>query len=393
MELENTLFSEFEKSNANQWEAQIIKDLKLENLDTLIWRHPNGFDIKPFYTKDDLVNNPRQVFKTSNDWEIRQQIVLVNEKEANAEALNSLMNGASGLEFILAEQSTDIELLLQDIMPAYAGVHFSLAALDLNILKCIELWFKKSKVDCKQIVSSVFVKCEPLTFVETWKESGKKVQHIFEDFPCLRTIGISTENLPHKLNDVEQLALLFAQCIEILDNENALNIKDALGKVHFRVSVGSEYFLQIAKIRALKLMWQQLTTAYGINETIKPYVLAYGSTTNKSKEDLYTNLLRNTTEGMSAALAGADSVILPLYDNTENAQKQKPFAMRMSRNIQLILKHEAFLDRVQDPAAGSYYIETLSAKISTAAMALVKKIETEGGFSKSTTVLDILARK
>jgi methylmalonyl-CoA mutase len=140
---------------------------------------------------------------------------------------------------------------------------------------------------------------------------------------------------------------------------------------------GPNYFLEIAKFRAFKLLWKQVLSEYGI-QNAQPYITAETAWWNKSQTDAHTNMLRTTTEAMAAALGGCHSITVHRYDHHFNDGSS--FASRIARNTQLILQEEAYLNNVADPGAGSYYIEKLTDAIAEKSWELFQEIESKDGF-------------
>lgn len=158
---------------------------------------------------------------------------------------------------------------------------------------------------------------------------------------------------------------------------NRLNT-DSLGKFTFKIAVGSHYFFEIAKIRALRLLWRTLAKEYGA--PAECHITAHPSERNKTLYGYNVNLLRSTTECMSAILGGADTVCNLPYDAIYH--KDNEFAERIARNQLLILKEESYFDDVKNPATGSYYIESLTCQLAERALVLFKDIEANGGLLK-----------
>ncbi len=147
-------------------------------------------------------------------------------------------------------------------------------------------------------------------------------------------------------------------------------------EVKFVYAVGSTYFFEIAKLRAARLLWAQATHAFG--RTVPMQLCATTATANKSLYDRYTNLLRVTTEALSAVLGGCDTLLVEPFE----------FPERLATNVQLLLKHEAHLDQATDPAAGSYYIEWLTNALGREAWKLFQEIEAQGGYSQAQGFID-----
>ena len=177
---------------------------------------------------------------------------------------------------------------------------------------------------------------------------------------------------------VQELALAIAEGVDRL--ACADDVDKAAGSLTFVFSIGSNYFFEIAKLRAARMLWAQAVSAFGPQDPGSCLLRIHAQTalSNKSIYDPYTNLLRTTTEALSAAIGGCDSLDV----------RSARFPSRLARNVQLILKEEAHLDAVADPAGGSYYIEALTDAIAREAWSLFLKIEEAGGFSKAASFID-----
>lgn len=345
------LFSEFPSTNAKQWKEQLIKDLKGIDYNSLIWKTNTGIDVQPFYTKDDLKSKPEPLF-TKTDWAICENIIVDYAEKANAQALNSLQNGASGLVFHISHK-IDYSVLLKDILLKHIYALFIIKP-DLeyeltNYLNSIETG------------NSCFVESD--TILEG------KINTRYNKNICVST------NLYQEAgaNAINELAFSLAQINEYL-NISSSDIQT----IHINVSVGGDFFMEIAKLRALRKLVYFLIKQYALNTTV--HIHAQTTLINKSGVDSYNNMLRSTTEAMSAAIGGANSIVVLPFDFEFN--EQNDFSSRMARNQQLILKEESYLHIVSDIAAGSYYIESLTETLCEKAWSEFKMIESKGGLVK-----------
>ena len=173
---------------------------------------------------------------------------------------------------------------------------------------------------------------------------------------------------------VQQLAYALAHANEYLNRFDS----ESIGKLTFKIAVGSHYFFEIAKIRALRKLWETLAPEYSL--PTECYITALPSQRNKTIYDYNVNMLRTTTECMSAILGGADTICNLPYDALFH--KDNDFAERIARNQLLILKEESYFDAIESPATGSYYIESLTQQLAEKALVLFKDIELNGGFLK-----------
>jgi methylmalonyl-CoA mutase len=205
-------------------------------------------------------------------------------------------------------------------------------------------------------------------------------------FPHLKLIGIHGRNFHQAGSTIAQeLACSLAQASEYLAELTEAGVPADLiaNKISFHLAIGSDYFMEIAKFRAARLLWDRLLESYDVQPIDRPAMYIHGETSrwNQTVYDPYVNLLRSTTEAMSGALAGVDALTVLPFDYAYEVPTD--FACRIARNQQILLKEEAHFDKVADPAAGSYYIETLTASIAEAAWKLFQQIELDGGYTES----------
>ena len=358
------LFTEFTSTTAAQWKEQLVKDLKGIDYNTLVWKTNSGIDVQPFYTKENLKTSASPIF-TKNDWAICENIFVSDAKTANAQALNALQNGASGLVFHIT-QKTDFAILLNGILLQHI---YSLFMVKPEFEK--ELTTFLSSI---QSGNSCFVECDTTL-------DGKVELHDTTSI-CINT------NLYQESgsNTVNELAFSIAHLNEYL-NVATTSIKN----VHINMSVGGDFFMEIAKLRALRKLTNFLLNQYEIKASV--HIHAQTTLINKSVVDSYNNMLRSTTEAMSASIGGANSIVVLPFDVEFNTQND--FSSRMARNQQLILKDESYLNIVADMSAGSYYIENLTETLCEKAWEQFKVVESKGGLLaclKSNYIQDIISK-
>ena len=358
------LFTEFTSTTAAQWKEQLVKDLKGIDYNTLVWKTNSGIDVQPFYTKENLKTSASPIF-TKNDWAICENIFVSDAKTANAQALNALQNGASGLVFHITKK-TDFATLLNGILLQHI---YSLFMVKPEFEK--ELTTFLSSI---QSGNSCFVECDTTL-------DGKVELHDTTSI-CINT------NLYQESgsNTVNELAFSIAHLNEYL-NVATTSIKN----VHINMSVGGDFFMEIAKLRALRKLINFLLNQYEIKASV--HIHAQTTLINKSVVDSYNNMLRSTTEAMSASIGGANSIVVLPFDVEFNPQND--FSSRMARNQQLILKDESYLNIVADMSAGSYYIENLTETLCEKAWEQFKVVESKGGLLaclKSNYIQDIISK-
>lgn len=366
------LFQEFSGTTSQQWKEQIIKDLKGIDFSTLIWKTHNGFDANPFYTSEDLQETKEPLFANS-DWDICEQITVTTEKESNERALRALKGGASGLSFYI-NKKIDTGALLKGISLEHIYSQFFISNDALHVLSDLKKYYGKINPHDHKI--KCFVNIDPLcmfAFYGEWHENEEKdisvldqLQHIPVNVSLYEEAGASTVN---------ELAIGLAHTNEYFNyllNKNKLEKKS----LHFIFSVAPDFFTEIAKFRAFRKLIALLQEQYKTNFPI--HIHAQTAQIDKSSLDAYNNMLRTTTEGMSAVIGGVDSLsILPF---NEGYEKNSDFSSRIAINQQHILKDESYLNKVADISAGSYYIESITDEIAEKAWEQFKVIESKGGF-------------
>jgi methylmalonyl-CoA mutase len=379
---EDTLFKEFDAVSVKAWKQQIQVDLKgADYNDTLVWDSPDGIKVKPMYHSDDLGNNdPLQITNVSH-WYIGQHIYAGDAEKANKKAQNVLNRGAESIVFIIPSKSIQIETLLNGIDLTVTPIYFELQFLSTDFINHIKD-FATGKS------ANIYINID---IVGNLARSGNWFQSMDKDHMILNQVMVPNESAKgiHILSvdlslyqnagasRVQQLAYAMAHANEYLNHLKNNKLNSSKG-ITFKVSVDGNYFFEISKLRALRQLWTTLATAYGINADCN--IIAVPTRRNKTLYDYNVNLLRTTTECMSAVLGGANTVCNLAYDSVYH--KDNEFGERIARNQLLILKEESYLDKVFNPANGSYYIESITQQLAEKALVLFKNIEAGGGFLK-----------
>lgn len=366
------LFTEFEPRTAQQWKEQLVKDLKGIDFNALMSKTNEGIDVQPFYTAENNDAKQEPIF-THNDWAICERIMVDDEKQANQQALVALSNGVSGLEFVITKQ-TNFDVLLKGILLQHIYSYFHLPQSQFANLDAA-LKNTGAGNNCCINTDVIAHLCE----TGNWYTSEQN------DFSSIKNNAVvavnGTRYQEAGANAVNELSFLLAHLNEYLNFYSENQSLKSLKHIHLSVSVGGDFFKEIAKLRALRQLVQFLQKQYNVNLPIH----IHGQTTsiNKNELDSYNNLLRSTTEAMSASIGGCNSVTVLPYDSSFNSPSS--FSLRMARNQQLILKEESYLNKIADMSAGSYYIESLTQSLCNKAWEAFKQIEAEGGFIKNVT--------
>ena len=397
MENNKRLFEEFPPVTTEQWEAVIQKDLKGADYNKkLVWKTAEGFPVKPYYRAEDLKNiswigvMPDQFpyvrgnKALENHWLVRQDILVTDVKEANAKALDAIKRGATSIGFKLEYDK------------AYNPIEIStlLNGIDQKTVE-INLFNNKYHLPLLEMLSKVPGIKGSLNYDPLMRYLRRGVWYVTEntdmelayimvkaEIPGFHTIGVNSHVLTNAgATIVQEMAVSLAIGVEYLDRltEKGLTIDEIAPKMRFNLAVGQNYFMEMAKMRAYRMLWADIVKAYGgKEENAKMHIHACNAKLGMSLYDAYVNMLRSTTGTMSAVLGGVDSFCVTPFDAI--FEKPTDFADRIARNQQLILKEESHFDKVADPAAGSYYIENLTDSLAKAAWNLFLQIQDEGGY-------------
>lgn len=366
----NNLFSDFEAISSKQWKQQIQYELKgADYNETLVWESPEGIKVKPFYHNDETEVNLNAI-TPSKPFAIVQNIFVHDVKKSNARALETLQRGAESVRFTLENDTVSIEELMQNLPLENVNYYFSLPFLSVEFSNKINEFASKNE-------ANIFIQNDPIGQLV---KDGNWFENLEKDFEKLNTIASKTavplltissgiyQNAG--ANIVQQLAYTLAHTNEYFNRIPAIN-----QPITIEVAVGTNYFFEIAKLRALRLLFNTLASEFNHNSDC--HIIATPTKRNKTLYDYNVNMLRTTTECMSAILGGADEVANLAYDAIYH--KDNEFGDRISRNQLLVLKHESYFDKVNNPADGAYYIETLTEQLAEKALELFKDIEKNGG--------------
>lgn len=375
------LFQEFPEVSSKQWKQKIQFDLKgADYNDTLVWESLEGIAVKPFYHEEDLQNIKAHPTSASRKWHVGQTIYAGNEEAANKKALESLTKGIEALYFTIPNGETDFGLLLSNIDLGGVPLHFTFQFLAVQPIKNL-LEILKGK-NAKAYLNIDLI--GHLSRDGNWFHNLEKDHAILEEIhelanthTSVATFGVDIAIYQNAgANMVQQLAYGLAHAHEYLAHFDSSEITEKQFSIEFKVAVGSNYFFEIAKLRALRWLWGSLASEYGIHQDC--HITAIPSTRNKTLYDYNVNMLRTTSESMSAILGGADTVCNLPYDAIYH--KDNAFAERIARNQLLLLKEESYFETVSEVSNGAYFIESITEQLAEKALTLFKQIEKSGGF-------------
>lgn len=369
-----SLFNIFPEVSAAQWKQKIQYDLKgADYNNTLIWNSNEGINVKPFYHADDFQEFQNLPTSIVESWNINQTIYAADAQKSNKKAINAIERGAESIKFLIANNSVDINQLLNNLDFKQTLIYLECLFLSSTYIKTLEKNILDNVIICNDTIYH-------LAKSGNWYNDLKSDQSNFVELVKI-TNSFSINGALYQnagADIVQQLAYALAHACEYLNllNEKLDTSKKETLKVVFEVSVGSNYFFEIAKLKALRILWQSLAADFKVNTNC--VIFATPSKRNKTLYDYNTNMLRTTTECMSAILGGANSVCNLPYDAIYH--KDNEFGERIARNQLLILKHESYFDKVNNPADGAYYIESLTNQLAEKALTIFKEIELSGGF-------------
>ena len=381
--MSESLFKDFEAVSSKAWKQKIQVDLKgADYNDTLIWKTNEDIHVKPFYHADEFKTLPDISDSKAKNWKICQAIDVTNAKTANIKALDAINRGAESIIFNIKQDAISIEHLIQDIDLETIAIDIKCQFLSKDYIQsAINTTLPITTQSKKE--SSIYIHTDiigHLAKTGNWYSNLKADYSQFE--AILKTTNQVSINLDLYQNAgatmIQQLAYGLAHSNEYLNKLD--NIIDSKAKqsllMTFNVSIGPNYFFEIAKARALRQLWFTLASEYDVNTKCR--ILATPSKRNKTIYDYNVNMLRTTTECMSAILGGADTICNLSYDSLFHNPNE--FGDRIARNQLLVLKNESYLDKVNNPADGAYYIESLTEQLAEKALDLFKDIEANGGF-------------
>ena len=399
------LFTEFQAPTTQEWLDKIEVDLKGADFNKkLVWRTNEGFNVQPFYRREDVLKlkTPdslpgefpfvRGNKKDDNTWYIRQDIVADDAAEANKKALDILNKGIDSLGFYIPGEKVSaafIETLLDQILCDIVEVNFHTCQRHaLELAQILTAYFEKKGYDKEKIVGSIDF--DPMKkMVMKGKDTSEvlatapQLVEALKDYPQFRCICVNTVALNNAgAYIVQELGYALAWGNEYLQQlvDAGVDVDLAAKKIKFNMGVSENYFMELAKFRAARMLWAQIVKQYEpkCDCACKMCVHAVTSEYNQTLFDSYVNLLRSQTEAMSAALAGVHSMVVTPFDVTYEAPTD--FSERIARNQQLLLKEECHFNTVVDPGAGSYYVEHLTDSLAVEGWKIFLKVEEEGGF-------------
>ncbi|AXR69991.1 methylmalonyl-CoA mutase family protein [Leptospira mayottensis] len=400
------LFTDFPTATREAWIALIQKDLKGADFEKkLVWETTEGFKIQPVYTKDDISDKQwltsnlpgtipfvRSTRKLVQDWSIRQDFDSPSVAEANRLAKEATANGVTAIGFIIENKtssqagipvhsSKDLETLIEGLPFDEVTLHFIAEEKSPEIFS----WLPKDKMFAGGLGY------DPYRILLKHGKSGKHsitglkeiLETIASSWPYYRGLSVNSSTFRDAGSTIsEELAFTLAAATEYVQQLKTIGmtVDTIASQLMFEFSIGPDYFLEIAKLRAARILWAGILKEFSPKEenSLHAFLSAQTCRYNYSAYDPNVNMLRATTEAMSAAIGGCEVISVSPYDNV--LKTSDSFSLRIARNIQLLMKHESHLDKVVDPSAGSYYLESLTDSLTKKAWEIFCEIESVGGF-------------
>jgi len=392
-------FDEFQPSTYSEWKKRVMVELGEKPFDSLLKINAEGLHTEPGYTHDHhgpirLVSTKElpYLFRTPKEyWEIRVD-VSGSVSHINNQILSALQGGASEIGINCAHQTPEvlpqlldgvfIEMISVHLMHADAPEKWILALTDLAQSRQLNL------LELHGSVSYDWVKeLDRLPSISTYFKTLPGFRFFTVDALSARNAGASAEN---------EIAHALAAGQEILHQLTASGvlIDDAAAMISFQFGIGTEYFTEVAKYRTFRSLWIEVVRAYSPIHDCTYHARIHAETAfiSLGQRDESSNLLRLTTEAMSAVLGGVNS--LHVRSSESSVESPSDQSMRWSRNIQHLLRDECALHLAEDPASGSWYLETLCGQLAEKAWARFLAIESKGGFlSQQSSLMEVYATR
>lgn len=397
---ETNLFSEFEPISREKWEEQIKKDLNgADYKQKLKWETLEGLTSYPFYRSDNLENlkfyQSDSIHTNINStWSRCERISEPDPLKANEKLKQSIKGGADSFQIkcdisysagALSGNMTGTQIQSQknfdDLVSDIDFSEFKLLFESGMNTPAILAMAQNSDIAFKD--AAFFF--DPFTYMAKHGREPlppEKLNSIIHqltgksDYKTLSADGLFYHTSGASI--IQELGISLAIASEYLARSNKENLKQTATSILFRLSAGPLYFPEIAKFRAVRILWANLLDAYGINNSLPLHIHAETTPQNQTLADSHNNTLRATTEAMSAVIGGVDSLMIQPYDSPFS--NSNSFSSRIARNIHHIIAEEAHFDKVDDPSAGSYYVEQLTEEISQKSWDFFQLIEKQGGF-------------
>lgn len=406
------LKEDFPTPTYEEWKEAAVSFLKGAPFDKkLKTRTYEGITLEPMYFRSDVgelagsnrypgqgdyLRGTGTTGYLTRNWEICQETACSTAEEFNSIIKKEIDKGITAISPKLAVSGMSLSSV-KDFETAFDGVDLSEWPIYANagssvieLLSALKEYSAKKGLEVSKIKGAF--EADPVGVLAEKGSMGIETEKAFEDMAAsiklvsengcsVKTIGIdSTVYVNAGASTVQELAYAFATAVEYINRmlDKGLAIDEIAGRIRFTMSVSTNFFMEIAKFRAARVIWKKIVESYGgSDEAAKIYIHARTSTYSQTKYDPYVNMLRVTTEAFSAVVGGVDSIHTSAFN--EITGKEDDFARRIARNVQIILKEESHMDQLIDPAGGSFYVEKLSEEVLNAAWKIFQSVEEKGG--------------
>lgn len=372
------LFDGFAPTSPEEWKAKIEKDLRGKEYNSLISQTADGVSIQPFYHRSQ-VDVSGQPFKAMAKWDIVQEILVEDAKAANKEALDHLNRGATSLLFY-CNADVNLDQLFEGVQIEFIRTNFVVEG-DASVLaENFKSLISSRGLNASEIAGSVNIDC-----LESIARTGNWTVDEATDFENIKNLNAS---LPKNIKGLCINANLFANAGATPSQQLGIAVSMVYEYIHrlelkntnsfwINFALGSDYFGEIAKLRAFRRLWTQLNSELGFEQN-EAFIYAETALRNKTILDGYNNMIRTTSESMAAAIGGANEISVKGFNHT--FKNPDFFGERIAKNQQNMLEHESHMNAVNDISQGSYFIETLTEELATKGWDFFKEIEKRGGY-------------
>ena len=384
MNSNHKLFQDFTPVTKQQWIDKVTLDLKGEDFNKLVWKNLNGLTFQPFYTIDDKVDFLAGTGENSQALINFRTIPVTNVEKANNEALLAIKEGMTGLVFDFKE-TVSLEQLFKGIDLNTIAVSLVVESETQAVVDGFFEYAEKNLTSKKNLkgyldlgILTKYVTKGSLNSAAL--DAVVKFINKSSSYPNFRALTISgTPFLDSGSNQVQEVAYTLNALVFVADGclNRGVSEEVIFNNLAIQLGIASEFFIEIGKFRAFHSLLKLIAKKYRVTE-FNPLMTAKTSVWSKSVTDAHTNMLRATTETMSAILGNVDGVLIDPYDKEFKAPTD--FSSRIAGNISTILREESYLGKVANPVDGAYYIEEITTKIAEKSLELFKEIEQYGGF-------------
>lgn len=418
---QETLFSTFDSVSTEQWKEKILKDLKGKDFERLFWNSGEGIRLAPFYRQEDIDRSQHGIdslpgefpfrrgnaFNAENEgWQVVQEIPVDAGEKIPELIQEAIHHEVYAFQFSSEKEIEELEGLLDKLEFDQTALHFAFP--NVPALLSLDLYTILNAKGIKADLLTGTLRNDPISLAAAKGKTAFKSDFAmieagasnFKASPWFRGIGLDFSYIQEQGGSiVQQLAFGLSTLVDYLDmhsqTASEIQLEDIFKNLAFTFPVGTNFFLEIAKFRAFRMLFAKVAATYGIEDPMlcSPFIIGKTSRYYQNVYDSYNNLLRNTTAAISGILGGVQGMVVSPFDTL--TAEPNPTSARLARNIQHLLRHESHLDQVVDPAGGSYYVEQATDALGKEAWKLFQQIESQGGFSelvKSGAIAEMIAK-